>query len=128
MIKITIDGPKPLKKVGLKNGEDIILSCSKCGKACCSLKITRPDAKTHDGQPLIWRARATCAYGCTKLSGASDMSFPRTIKGTCHFAGCYKDHPTEQDQIIMTTAIIDIKEEEDSDGKVTTYYTKAINC
>lgn len=125
MIEVIFKEATPKEKVGLEDGQVIILSCSNCNKACASLKVTRPNAK-KDGKDIIWRARATCAYGCKKKNGRPDMSFPAKIKGLVHFAGCYKINPSNPEDIIMTTSIDDIKDENDSDGLITTYYTKAI--
>lgn len=125
MIKVTFKEAVPVKKVGLEDGQVIILCCSNCNKPCVSLKVTKPNAQ-KDGKDIIWRARATCAYGCTKKNGTPDMSFPAKIKGLVHFAGCYKVDPNNPEDIIMTTSINDVQEENDSEGLITTYYTKAL--
>lgn len=115
-MKLTISDPKTVTHQGLQDGREITLSCSSCGKAACNLKITRPDVD-H-----TWRARATCAYGCKKIDGSPEMSFPETIKGLARYAGCFIEREDKQD-IIMTTSINDIREDVDSDGPIVTYIT-----
>lgn len=119
-MKLSINTPEPIKKVGLVDGEEIVLICSNCEKACCCLKVTQPNAKKN-GVPHIWRARARCGFGCKRPDGSPEISFPVTINGLARIGPCYKN---SGDEIIFTTSITNIQDEKDSIGEVTTYYTK----
>lgn len=115
-MKLSINTPDIPVKEGLQDGIEYTLCCSNCGKASCNIKVTRPDVD-H-----VWRARATCAYGCKKSDGTPEMSFPETIKGLARYAGCFIEREDKQD-IIMTTSINDIREDSDTDGPIITYIT-----
>lgn len=85
-----------------------------------SFKVTRPNSN------ISWRIRSSCAFGCQKADKTPEMSFPITINGTGNYGPCFKPHPQNPDEIQMTTSITDIKEEQDSEGSIQTFYTKGI--
>lgn len=120
MSTLIISNPNPIKKQGLVDGKEITLKCSNCQAECMSFKVTRPS------EDFIWRIRAGCPKDCKKADGSPEFSFPAEIRGTGRYGPAFVPHENNPDDIRMITQIVDVKEEQDSEGEIQTFYTKSI--
>jgi hypothetical protein len=124
MLKVGIGGPREGGgRLGLVDGGETVLRCSNCDRGLACVRVIRPNAKLPDGSPLVWRLRATCAYGCAKPDGSPETSFLAEVRGAFVQGGYGVDNPDDPDDSDMKTAVVDIREDADESGPVVTFVT-----
>lgn len=88
---------REITPIGLKDCGHTILKCSACAKPLVDIWLIKPDATKEP-----WRIRALCCY-------CGDKSFIHEVHGMYNYAGIHKPHPTEEDEVIPVTDLINIR-------------------
>jgi hypothetical protein len=103
--------------LGLKDGGHIYPRCRDCDRPLCDIWVTDPSVTE-----LRWKARATCAYGCRQKDGTPQTSFVVEFSGQYHQHGISDPDPTDDENYIDRTIVVDMVEGDDG---IITFVTEA---